>query len=94
MKEDNGTPKCVTLFTLKSESDPTSDVCLYFGTDEYKGLPPNTYTLDTNTRILFDSDHDKIEIRNLIYFDIDIDTDPTPNTIDYFVIITIIYSHI
>ena len=79
MKEDNGRWNRVTLSALKSTIDPSSDVCLYFGTDEYEGLPPNTYTLDImNTQILYDSDHDKIEIRNLIYFDTDIDADPTP----------------
>ena len=43
-----------------------SDVCLYFGGEEYEGLHPNTWSLIKNNH-LYDADNDEIPIRNSIY---------------------------
>ena len=67
VQEEDGTWRRATLFNLISRTAvPGGHICLYFGDEEYEGLPPNTYTLDSNNR-LFDSDHDEIKIRYLVY---------------------------
>ena len=65
--ELDGVWRRATLYNLISRTtDPGGgDICLYFGDEEYEGLPPHTYDLDNNR--LFDSDHDEIKIRNLDY---------------------------
>ena len=67
VEEDNGVWKRCTIFSLKSSHHSGSEVCLYFGNDEYEGLPPDTYTLDKNRNVLYDSENDKINIRNVVY---------------------------
>ena len=63
--EENGEWCESTIYTLRSSSEPGSDVCLYFGGEEYEGLPPNTYSLIKDDH-LYDSENDEVPIRNLI----------------------------
>ena len=65
--EDNGKWRECTIYTFRSSSEPGSDVCLYFGGEEYEGLPPNTYSLNKDGH-LYDSENDEIPIRDLIYY--------------------------
>ena len=53
VQEDDDTWTRYILFALKSVRDPSFSVCLYFGTDEYEGLPLNTYILDRNNHTFF-----------------------------------------
>ena len=71
VQEEDGRWRQCTILELKtSNRHPTlSNVCLYFGNNEYEGLPPNTYRLqiDNNSRMnLYDSDNDKIHTRNIV----------------------------
>ena len=46
-----------TIFTLKSsKSAPGSDVCLYFGGDEYEGLVPDTYSMDKDDNFMIQTE--------------------------------------
>ena len=56
-------------YTLRSPPEPGSDVCLYFGGEEYEGLlvPSNTYSLSKDDH-LYDVGNDEIPSRNLIYY--------------------------
>ena len=64
--EDNGEWCECTIYTLKS-SQSGSEVCLYFGGEEYEGLPPNTYSLSKDDH-LYDAENDEIPIRSLVYY--------------------------
>ena len=62
-----------TEYTLRSPPEPGSDVCLYFGGEEYEGLQyysNSTFQYITLSKDdhLYDVGNDEIPIRNLIYY--------------------------
>ena len=67
VEESDGVWRRCEIFSLKVSDRPGSEVCIYFGDEEYEGLPPNTYTLVKGSSVLYDSDNDQINVRNLIY---------------------------
>ena len=67
VEEVDGVWRHCEIFSLKVSDRPGSEVCIYFGDDVYEGLPPNTYTLDKVSSLLYDSDGDQINIRNIIH---------------------------
>ena len=63
LEEDGEWRRC-TLYNLKSSE---SVVCVFFGDNEYEGLPPHSYSVNRNTNVLRDSDGDEVTTRRLIY---------------------------
>ena len=64
IQEENGCWRYVDILGRVDDKVRGAHVCLYFGCDEYEGLP-GTYRFDCDLGLLYDSDGDSIPLRNL-----------------------------
>ena len=67
-EEDNTWKEC-RIMGRKSAENPGDRVCLWFGRDEYEGLPDGSYTLNKETGEIFDGDNDEVMSRNFVFSD-------------------------
>ena len=63
IQEENGCWRYVDILGRVGDKVRGAHVCLYFGCDEYEGLP-GTYRFDCDFGLLYDSDGDSIPLRN------------------------------
>ena len=63
VQESNGCWRNADILGKVEDKGNGAHVCLYFGCDEYEGLP-GSYRFDTDLGLLYDDDGDSIPIRN------------------------------